>query len=163
MEVDLILCDIITNELSIDADRVVVYNQNFQAPTDSAIFVIVATIRSKIVGSNNHFDDDTNEEYKEVTSFIYIDIEITSQDRSALERKEEIIMALTSQYSLDAQGANNISIWRTKEIIDLSEIDGSSALHRFRIPVVVSQLKTKRTTVDYYDKFKQPEVLVEEK
>ena len=153
MEVDLVLADIIATDLSLDPTRVVVYNQNWDAPTDEAIFIIVATRRTSIISSSNHYDYDTDEEVKSVSSFIYIDIEITSMDRTALERKEEILMSLTSTYSLRQQEDNEISIFRTKDIIDLSEIDGSSALHRFRIPVIISQLKIKRTAVVPVDKF----------
>lgn len=161
MEVDLILCDVITNELAISATRVVVYNQNWKAPTDDALFIVVKTVREKIIGSNNNFDPDTNEEVKTVSSFIFLDIEITSKDRSALERKEEVLMSLTSTYSRRQQEDNNTSMYRDPTIIDLSEIDGSSALHRFRIPVIMTQIKIKRTVISPIDKFKETEIIVE--
>lgn len=161
MAVDLILCDIIVNEMALDASRVVVYDQNFDAPDDDNIFVVIATKRSRIVGNTNRFDPGTNAEIKSVVLFDYLDVEITSKNRDALDRKEEILMAIDSDYSIRQQEDNNIEIFRTKEIIDISFIDGTSALHRFRIPVIIANMKQKSTGIDPIDKFREPEIELE--
>lgn len=158
MEVDLILCDIITQELGIDPARVVVYNQNWEPPADSGLYIIVSTGQFTTVGNTNRFDPDTNEEVKSVSGYTELAIEITSKDRSALERKEEIIMALTSTYSVRQQEDSNIKIFRSGDILDLSFIEGASALHRFRVPVRITSVKEKRTAIEPIDKFRTPEV-----
>lgn len=158
MEVDLILCDIITNELGIDPARVVVYNQNWEPPSDSDMYVVVVTGQFTALGVVNRFDSDTDEEVKSVTGYTEIAVEITSKSREALERKEEIYMALVSGYSIRQQEDNQIKIFRSGDTLDLSFIEGASALHRFRIPVRISHVKTKRTAIEPLDKFRSPEV-----
>ena len=78
----------------------------------------------------------------------------TSKNREAIERKEEVLMALTSFYSREQQELNSVKIFRTGNILDLSFIEAASAMHRFRIPVIMSNIKEKRKASPYYDKFR---------
>lgn len=158
MAVDLILCDIITQELGIDPARVVVYNQNFEPPADQDMYVVVITGQFTPVGTVNRFDPDTDEEVKSITGYTELAVEVTSKSREAMERKEEIYMALISGYSVRQQEDNNIKIFRSGDLLDLSFIEGASALHRYRIPVRISSVKTKRTAIEPIDKFREPEV-----
>lgn len=164
MEVDLILADIITNELQIDASRVIVYNQNFDAPNDSNLYVLIKNERDKTLAATNTYDKDTNLEKKSVSRFTYFNIEFISKNRDAYERRHEAIMALTSTYSIQQQETNQIRIFRTGNPIDISAVEGARSLNRWRIPIVISNLKLKSTDIStmIIDKFKQEEVLVDE-
>lgn len=169
MEVDLILCDIITNELQIDPSLVVVYNQDFIPPTDpTLLYATVATRKSKILSSKVTYDygdaaDETATEIKSISFYKTLIVEVNSKNRDAYERKEEIIMALTSYYSENQQGLNQIKIFRSPDILDISGIVGSFALNKFQIPVIITGTKEKRTSlVPIYDKFKPTEVLTDE-
>ena len=159
MAIDLILADIIQNELQINKDRISMYNQNFTAPSDPDIYIIISTGNTKILSSKTEYDGNTNEEVKGVVTYTQLNVDISSQSRDALLRKEEIIMALTSTYSVQQQELNTIKIWRNGDILDLSLVPGSSALHRYRIPVMISSVIIKRTAVEYFDKFKPVEVV----
>jgi hypothetical protein len=150
-----ILCDIITNELGIDASRVVIYDQNWTPPSDSDLYVIVSKRQGQVLGSSNKFDSATNEEVKTVVKFDNFDIDLTSKNEDALDYVEDVIMSLKSQYSLGLQELNNIKIFRAGKILDLSFIEGASALKRSRIPVRISYVKEKRTSVDIYEHFKE--------
>ena len=161
MEVDLILADIITNELEINPSRVVVYSQNYEPPKDSGLYVIISTTLSRTLGTSNQFDKDTNEEIKSVSSFVNMTVEITSKNRDALTRKEEVLLALVSNYSLQKQEENNIKLFRNLEILDLTFIEGSSSLYRFQIPVTCTRLLTKRKVVDYFDKQRENEINIQ--
>lgn len=157
-EVDELLADIIQTDTGIDPSRVVFYNQNFTAPKDENIYIIIATEQYTRIGLNNRFDPDTNEEVKTISGYTNVNIEITSKNRDALERKEEILQAIISTYSQQIQEENNIKIMQSGNILDLSFVEGASALHRFRVPLVVSSIKTKRTAITPIDKFRIPEV-----
>lgn len=159
MEPDIILCDVLSTELGIDPTRVVVYNQNFVAPSDQNAYITVAYQSSRIVGSSNVFDPDTDEEVKSVTINESYNVEITSKNRTALSLYPGVITALTSEYSIRQQEDNNIRFSRTRDVQDLSFIEGASALHRMRIPVIVDRLVTRRTAITPIDKFPQPEVV----
>lgn len=158
MEVDLILAGIIVNELGINPARVVVYNQNWEPPADDDLYIILSTGQFTPLGVTNRYDPDTDEEVKSVTGYTEIAVELTSKSREALEKKEYVLMALVSGYSVRQQEDNQIKIFRSGDILDLSFIEGSSALHRFRIPVRISSVKTVRTAIEPIDKFREPEV-----
>jgi hypothetical protein len=156
-EPDIILCDIITEELSLDADRVVVYDQNFKAPKDDAIYVIIALQQSKIIGSTNRYDPETDKEKKCVSLSQRYNVEITSRNRTAQTRYPEIVAALTSTYSQQQQEENQIKIFRAGDVLDLSFIEASSALHRYRIPVIINSVKTYEKEITPFEYFPDPE------
>jgi hypothetical protein len=107
------------------------------------------------------FDSETGEEVKTVVSYQNFDIDITSKNEDAIDKKEEVVMSIKSQFSLNLQEKYGFKIFRTGDIQDLSFIEGASALKRFRIPVRVSMIHEKRTLVDIYDKFRDTAIAVE--
>jgi hypothetical protein len=153
-EPDVLLCDIITHELDIDEDRVVVYDENYDPPKDDLLYIIVSTRKGKPLSVNTKFDYETNEEVSSVTCFDSYDIDITSKNRDAIERKEEVLMALTSFYSIEQQEKNGVKVFRNGDILDLSFIEAASALKRFRISGIISNSKEKRKPASYFDKFR---------
>jgi hypothetical protein len=153
-EPDVLLCNILTHELEIDADRVVVYDENFDPPKDDLLYIVVSTRKGKPLSVINDFDSDTNEEVSTVVSYDSLDIDFTSKNRDAIERKEEVLMALTSMYSIEQQILNSVKIFRNGDILDLSFIETASALKRFRIPVIIANVKEKRKAAAYFDKFR---------
>lgn len=163
MDIDIFVADIITNELGINANRVVVYGQNFKAPNDDNLYVIVKTGATIILGSVNRFDESTLEEVKSITSFVTLTIELTSKNREAYEKKEEVVMALTSVYSIQKQEENSFKLFRAGDIQDLTFIEGAASLYRFNIPVKANYLTIKRTEVPYFDKKRANEIIVERK
>ena len=158
---DLILADIIATDMSLDADRVVVYDQNFIPPKDQNIYVIIALQSTRIIGSVNKFDPDTDKEIKSISLAETYNIEITSKNRDAFSRFHEVVMALTSDYSEQQQELNQIKIFRTGQILDLSFIEASSSLHRYRIPVIINSVKIKETGIVPFENFQTPQEVIE--
>ena len=161
MEVDELIADIITQEMELDAERVVLYAENYDPPTDEEIYVIIITRSGKMLSNVNEYDSDTSEEVQSVTTFTDIDIEITSKNRDAYERKEEVVMAINSTYAQQKQEEYSMRFFRGQSIMDLSFIEAGSALHRYRIPISVSSVKNKRKSIDYYDQFPEEELINE--
>ena len=158
---DLILADIIATDMSLDADRVVVYDQNFIPPKDQNIYVIIALQSTRIIGNVNKFDPDTDKEIKSTSLAETYNIEITSKNRDAQTRYHEVVMALTSDYSEQQQELNQIKIFRTGQILDLSIIEASSSLHRYRIPVIINSVKIKETDIVPFENFQTPQEVIE--
>ena len=158
---DLILADIIATDMSLDADRVVVYDQNFIPPKDQNIYVIIALQSTRIIGNVNKFDPDTDKEIKSTSLAETYNIEITSKNRDAQTRYHEVVMALTSDYSEQQQELNQIKIFRTGQILDLSFIEASSSLHRYRIPVIINSVKIKETDIVPFENFQTPQEVIE--
>lgn len=164
---DKILCDIIATDMGLDPTRVVAYNQNWKSPKDDDIYIIVAGGPESIIGSNNKFApaDPTAEpptvdrEIKTVVTSAKHNVEITSRSTDAKYRKAEILAAIDSVYSQQKQEENQIKIFRTNQILDLSFIEGRSALHRYQVPVIINSVKRYEKPITTYDKFQKPETL----
>lgn len=153
MNADEILADIIAEELEIDSSRVVLYDQNFQAPKDPDIYVIISMGPRRVISSKQEFDPDSNSEIKTVILSTTYNVEIASKNEDAKYRNHEIVMALTSNDAKQKMEENNIAIFRTGQIMDLSAIEGRSALHRYRIPVIIQTIEQKEKVIDYFDNF----------
>ena len=159
MTTDLIIANIIQQFTGIDASRIVLYNNNFKPPSDPNIYIVVSYSQGPVIANTNKFDDDTNEYiYKTVTADTY-NIEITSKNRTAFDRKEEIVMALGSYIAKQYEQDENVAIFRPNSILDLSFIEASSALHRYQISGIIHNIKTVRKSVDYYNQFRTQEVI----
>ncbi len=160
---DIILCDIIVEEMALDPSRVVVYNQNWKAPKDDGIYIVVATGSTRIIANTNRFDSANNKEIKRVSISTTYNVEITSKNTDAKYRNHEILTAIKSDFSEFTQEQNNIRIFRTNQFLDLSFIEGRSALHRYQIPVIINSVRIEEKTITPIDKFPVPEILVEPK
>jgi len=166
---DIILCDIISTDMEIDPTRVVVYNQNFKPPKDDDIYIVVSEGISRIIGNTNRFEPADSEaepptvdrEVKSVSKATEYNIEITSKNTDAKYRKEEILMAITSDYSQQKQEENQIKVSRTSQISDLSFIEGGSSLHRYRITVIINSVNIKEKAITPIDKFQTPQGEIE--
>lgn len=153
-----VLCDVITNGLDLSQERVVEYAQNWNAPTDGLLYVVVSAREGKILSNSNQFDPSTKEEVKSVVMFQSYDIDLTSKNNDALDRAVEVVMALTSQYSLNLQEQYQFRVFRTPKIVDLTYIEAASALKRKRVSVIITYSVEKRTSVDIYEHFPATEV-----
>lgn len=161
MEPDLILADIIATEMSLDSDRVVVYDENFKPPKDQDIYIVISLQSSRIIGSNNRFNPTTEEEEQYVSVSETYNVEITSKNRDALNSRFGVNFAIKSTYSQQKQEEHQIRIFRTNTNIDLSFIEGTSSLHRYRIPVIINSTKLSDKSIDFYDKFQAIEEATE--
>ena len=160
-DVDIILIDIIRTEMSLAESRVAAYAQNWKSPIDQNIYIIVALQSTRIIGSVNKFDPATDKEIKSTSMSETYNIEITSKNRDAQTRYHEVIMALTSDYSEQQQELNQIKIFRTGQILDLSLIEASSSLHRYRIPVIINSVKIKENDIIPFEHFQTPQEVIE--
>lgn len=161
MESDLILADIIATEMSLDSDRVVVYDQNFIPPKDQNIYIIISLQSSKIIGNNNRFNPTTEEEEQYISVSETYNVEITSKNRDALTNRFGVNLAIKSTYSQQKQEENQIRIFRSNINLDLSFIEGTSSLHRYRIPVIINSTKLLNKSIDIYDNFQAVEEATE--
>lgn len=163
------LADVIQTELSIPAGRTVLYNQNFKPPKDDDLFVVIALQPGvKIISSSNRFAPaetgppvKNDREVKSVAKAETWIIEMTSKNTDALTKLPEAIAALTSNYSQRKQEDENIRIFRTAQIQDLSFVEGGSSLHRYRIPVIIYSTEVIEKDITTFDKFQTPQEVVE--
>ncbi len=153
-----VLVDILKHELSLEDDRVVVYNQEFKAP-DSGMYIVIGFSSSKLLASNTKFNTDSGQEEHTIKTYANHWIEFTSKDSEAMDRMAEVIAALTSIYSVQKQEENGINIFRNSQVNDLSFIEAPTALYRYRFNIVVVGTDTIIKDVEYFTNFDKTEVL----
>ncbi len=150
-----LLRDIIMTEMALADDRVFIYNPKFKLPTFDDIFVVIEFKNSQIISSRT-ITTGTSTNYRQiqdVTSREFIAVDIFSRNVSALYRKEEVIMALTSIYAQQIQEIYGFKLFRIAPIENLSDVEGSARIYRFEIPIVLHAWYAKEKPVDYYDTF----------
>lgn len=151
-----ILADIIKRELDLADGRVLIYNQKLVLPNVQGLFVWLSYNSSRVYGVNYELESqDITLSEKGTVSFIEnISVNIMSRNMEAFNRKEEVVLALNSNYSRRQQEINDIKIANIPNVfIDISEVETSARLNRYQINFDVYSKKTKSRDVEFFDKF----------
>lgn len=157
-----LMCDIIQNQMGLSPGQVYVYNQKINIPTDNKIYIAVGVISCKpFSNSNKSYGVGSGFQSIQSTNFqATLSVDILSKSIDALNRKEEIILALMSQYSETQQELNGFYIAKiSSAFVNLSEIDGAAIPYRFNISINIQYQITKTQPVDYFDSF-QPDSVI---
>jgi len=145
---------ILIEELGLDSDRVVIYNQKFRIPPKAGLFIYIEYKGSpKVISSRNLMVptiDGANEE-QDSNMLEDISIGLYSRNLDALQRKEEAVMALHSIYSQQIQEANSFKIFRNVNIIPVNEVEGTARLYRFDLEVKVMSWYNKVKVAQFLD------------
>jgi hypothetical protein len=158
-----LLATLIQNYMGLAAGRVVLKNEGFDAPKDAGIYVLVEYDGAPdMVGVNSHKDYTADTEKMSSVVHERFAIEVISRGPDATNRHKEVLFALRSIAAIRAMEDNNTSVWRAGGVLDLSAIEGSGALRRYRIPVIMSNIESKTTTATMIDHFTTPTIAVEQ-
>jgi hypothetical protein len=149
------LVDIIRDQLDLANERVNVYNSKFNIPNDSHLFVAVEYKSTKVFASKSEtsIDDNIFNEHQVLNVQEHYAIMIFSRNLEALQRKEEIVMALGSIYARQQADTIGLKIARIAPIQDLSYLEGAAILYRYEIPVVILRGYEKVPAVDWFGTF----------
>jgi hypothetical protein len=85
-----------------------------------------------------------------------IDIDIISRGPDARDRKEEVIMALNSNYSQAQQEINSFYVGKIpagSRFMNLSMVDGTAIPYRYKISVNIQYTVSKTIAVPYFNTF----------
>lgn len=159
----LLFCDIIQNQLGLANGRVYLWDQKLFQPTDSGLYVAVSVLSCKPFANTNKFDGSSSNSNSEqsVNMYALLQIDIISRDTEARDRKEEVILALNSNYARLQQTANSFNIGKLppgSQFTNLSQQDGAAIPYRFTIAVGLQYFFTKTTAVDSYGTFLTPQI-----
>lgn len=158
-----LLASLIQAYMSLPSGRVILGNEGFDAPKDAGLYVLVLHDGpSGLIGLTSNKDYVTDTEKMSAASHERFAIEVISRDRSATDRHKEALFALQNIDAIQAMEAHNTSIFRAGDILDLSAIEGSGTLRRYRIPVIMSNIESKTTAAAMINKFLTPVVKVEQ-
>jgi hypothetical protein len=159
--VDLV-CDVIQKQLGLASGRVYLWDQKIDMPTDSGLFVVVSVVGCKPF--SNTIKQNSDGTQTQSTNFMaMVQIDAISKDASARDRKEEILMALNSQYAEQQQNLNSFGIAKiTSSFVNLSQIDGAAIPYRFALTINIQYQVTSTVAASYFDTFQVADVIVNE-
>jgi hypothetical protein len=159
-----LVCDIIQTSMGLSAGQVYIYNNKINIPVDSALYVAVGVIASRPFGNRPRFDGSGSglDAIQSVNVLDTISIDILSRSQEALNRKEHVLMALTSPYAQQQMAFNSFFVAPLPQgFVNLSAVDGAAIPYRFNISCNLQYFSTLTTPTDYFDTFSQPVVTPE--
>ena len=147
-----IICDILAHEMDM-AGRVFLYNQKFMKPTDEKPYIVVSVQHTRPRGNNVQcaMINGVYCSIASVPSAAIVGIDIISRSLAALERKDEIPVALASVYSQQQQSRCGFQLAKSIVMQNLSDLDGDAMLYHFHGDVTAFYGKTYIKPVDYFD------------
>lgn len=153
-----LVCDIIQKEMGFDDDQVYLWDQKINIPKDSKMYVAVGVQSAKPFGASTTFQSDGSA-LQSLNMLARLDINILSRGPSARDRKEEIVLALSSIYAEQQQELNSFSIGKLPAgFVNLSQDDGAAIPYRFVISVNVQYFYRKSKVVPYFNNFEEVEI-----
>lgn len=157
-----LLCEIVRTYMGLDEDQVYLWDQKFTIPNDNRTYVPVAVVSSKPFGITSKFNPVTNQSEQSVNILARLDINIMSRTDEALLRKEEVVLALFSDYSRQQQAANGFYIAQLpSSFVNISQEDGAARPYRFVISVNMQYAYRKSQATPYFDNFSDAAIEIE--
>lgn len=160
----LLFCDIIQTQMGLATGRVYLWDQKIFQPSDNGLYVAVSVLQCKPFGNNNVLDSSGNS-VQTVNMNANLQVDIISRGPEARDRKEEIIMALNSNYAQSQQEANSFYIGKLPpggQFLNLSNVDGAAIPYRYNITVALQYFVTKTVPVPYFNTFTNPPTVTTE-
>lgn len=161
-----LLVDLLRRELDLPADRVVLYNQQWELPDDDGILIEISFLGEKPFGQGTHYEEGTDPddstkhclfEVNEQVTQELLGITIYSKGPDARARRHEIQMALAGTRA--QQMAEKYSFkfgFLPTGFTDASETEGSARLNKFVYLFHVLRIHARRRIVQYFDTFQNP-------
>lgn len=150
-----LMCDVIKNQLSLASDQIWIYNQKINIPKDSRLYVIVSQVSAvQYAAGKKHLFSPTVSSTTHQHTQETIRIELLSSGTSAIDRAQEVVGALSSDYAEELANANGLRFARIPaSVTDTSFLEVTQQLFRTTIEVKVLRAYTQTKTANYYDKF----------
>jgi len=160
----LLLCEIIQKEMNLPNGRVYLWDQKIEQPKDSDLYIPIAITSCKPFGNSNRpvSNGGSLDADQSVNMLASIDINIISRGPAARDRKEEIVLALMSNYAQRQQNANCFYIGKLPtSFLNLSQVDGAAIPYRFNISVNMQYAVCKVKPTEFYNDFESVEAFTE--
>lgn len=159
-EVIKVIGDVLKSQLNLDDEHILLAYEKNMMPDDSGLYIALSYISGKAIGNNKVFNPDTDQEEQSVTMHELIQIDALSFGSAARTRKEEIIAALGSVASEQAQELNQFQIARIPgDFFNASSLEETKYLNRFTMTIAVTALISILKSPPFFDTFQNVEVL----
>ena len=157
-----LLGTILADYTGIPQNRIILKNEKYDAPKDGAPYILIDYDgMAGMVGITSKKDYSLNTETMSISAHERFSVELCGFGQEATDRKNEPALALRSSLAIRAAEDANCSIYVAGPTLDLSSIEGSSALRRYRIPVILSTIDKKTMAENLIDKFTTPTIETE--
>lgn len=161
-----LFCEVIQQELGLANGRVYLWDQKIMQPNDSGLYVAVKVLLCKPFANTMKYDGSGSglDAVQSVNMLATLQLDIISRGPAARTRKEEVLMALNSNYAQSQQELNSFYIGKLPpggQFVNLSSIDGSAIPQRFSINVNLQYFVRKTKPVSYFDDFAEVQVTTE--
>lgn len=157
----ILFCDILQKQLGLASDHIYLWDQKLNEPKDYSLYIAVSTLFSKPFGNTNKFDPNTDSQIQTINMLDTLQIDLISRGPEARNKKANVLMALNSQYAEQQQEFNSFFIGKLPlNFINLSQIDGAAIPYRFQISVTLQYFVKLVQSIDYYDTFEEPTLLI---
>lgn len=154
--------DIIVSEMGLSDDQAWLYQQKFDVPSDSRLYVSIGVLSNKPFGKSTRTGADGESADQSANWAATLSIDIFSRSTEALNRKEELILALNSLYAQTQQEANGFYIAKLPTaFVNVTDEEGSALVYHFNMSLVVQYSVTKSKPVAYYDDFPDVETITD--
>jgi hypothetical protein len=154
MQIESILCKIISHEMGLTTDRVWIQTENRKIPYDDGIYITVGLFLAKPLSNQSRFDRERNIQHQVVTLNGMFQVSVFSRSVAAMERTWEVISSLQSSRAVEMMEKYQFRIHEiTWPITNISHVEGGSQLFHYVTTVAVTWANHKETSIDYFDKF----------
>jgi hypothetical protein len=157
-----LLGTILADYTGIPATRIILKNEKYDAPKDKAPYILIDYDgQAGLVGITSKKNFSTDQETMTLSAHERFAVELCGFNQATTDMKNWIPMALRSSQAIRAAEDASCSIYVAGPTLDLSSIEGSSALRRYRIPVIISNIERKTLAETMIDKFATPTIETE--
>lgn len=158
-----VLLGIISHELDLPENRCMIYNQRRIIGNTDDMHLVISFLAAFPYGNVVRYakNETTQQEMEEQVVCMQesYQVDVMSRNMEAARRKHEVLMALASTYSIQAQETHGFHIAPiTGQFNDVSQLEGTARLNRYALHVTVLRAYTKTKPVDYYSVFHTPQI-----
>ena len=158
MSVYQLVCDIIQKEMDMPNGSVFLYNQKITIPKGQDMVISLQILDSKIVSNSLKTIDGID--VQSVNKRAVLQIDLWSRSMEAVNRKEEIVMALASRYAESQMENCAFKIGKIpSNFVNLSSEEGSAIPYRFNISIPIQYYVEKRKEISFYENFENVNII----
>lgn len=151
------MANIVQTQMALDSTQVWIYNQKRNIPPNRKMWVVIDFLTGKPFGSKSKFlpnGDGAPTEEQAINMSAIFTVDIFSRDTSALEAKEQVLMAFRSIYAQQVMEKYSFLIGRIPvSFSNISQVEGTAILYRFQIGLRVQYLCSLTRSAEYFDTF----------
>lgn len=157
-----IICGLFRAYLDLATEQVVVYNQKWKIPSDDRLYICVSAVGpQKVYGATVETElteaRDGLQETAAVNTQEAIGVDLYSFGQEAVNRKEELLLALVSTSAQQLAEKYSLRIAQIPvSFADLSRLEATAQLNRFHLTFLVLRTRSKTKLIESFDQFHTP-------